>query len=104
MAVGPHNMIEQLTTDIQEITVYPPSTKQCQTPQTPVYQVNTADLGNISNVFHRPYEVHQSTFHQPTMHAPTSVIYEPTALLHTVSCYSDLTTVKNIPLSFIQIL
>jgi hypothetical protein len=74
IVIGPQNVIEHSTNDIQEMTIYQPS-------EQPIYQVNTIDF-NSATTFYHPQPQH------PHIHSntgpPSGIIYESAALVHTV--------------------
>ncbi|XP_034941594.1 protein snail-like [Chelonus insularis] len=75
IAVGPQNVIETPGTEnVQEISIYQPT-------ETPIYQVNTIDLGGTTTVYQQQ---------------PTGIIYEPTTIVQQTS------TGVFIPLSPVQ--
>uniref|UniRef100_A0ABD2W8Z1 Transcriptional repressor scratch 1 n=1 Tax=Trichogramma kaykai TaxID=54128 RepID=A0ABD2W8Z1_9HYME len=97
VAIGPHNVMEHSTNDIQEITGYQLPTTIEQTssqPESafPIYQVSSIDRNNVVDIYHHPSEHHYQHLHAMAAHCshsppqpppPTSIIYEPATLLHT---------------------
>ncbi|XP_011502506.1 PREDICTED: protein escargot isoform X2 [Ceratosolen solmsi marchali] len=70
IVIGPQNVIEHPTSDIQEMTVYQPSEQS-------MYQVNTIDLTSTTTFYH-PQPQHPHI--HPNTGPPTSIIYEPATL------------------------
>ncbi|XP_043474980.1 dual specificity protein kinase pyk3-like [Leptopilina heterotoma] len=106
VAIGPQNVIELPSTDVQEMTVYQPA-------EQPVYQVNTIFASDLTNTgiyhhhhhhqqhHHQQQQQQQQNHHQNHHHSlhhsnhHTGIIYEPTAVAVAATTTTTATATTN---------